>query len=129
MSHPFELGGETLWDAGHHSGLLYLSLARGAAEFLELPTGLTPTAQGSCEIELSTFRAFVQGLYDTWSSAGNPVLRGLTRDLLVTSLVLLDGAGAPIVLQPAHEEALGEEKAAIARSMGQGAGAQAAHRG
>jgi hypothetical protein len=69
-------------------------------------------------MELLTFRAFVQALYDTWSSAGNAVSRGLTRDLLITSLVLLEGAGAPIALRPEHEEALGEEKAAFARSMG-----------
>ncbi|MFJ2262750.1 DUF6086 family protein [Streptomyces sp. NPDC087844] len=122
MSYPYELGGETLWDAGYHSGLLYLSLARGAAEFLELPTGLTPAPQGSCDIELPTFRAFVQGLYGTYSSAGNPVLRGLTRDLLITSLVLLEHAEAPITLKPEHEEDLREGRMVFTRSMGQGRG-------
>ncbi|MFJ8592099.1 DUF6086 family protein [Streptomyces sp. NPDC093598] len=118
MSHPYELGGETLWDAGYHSGRLYLSLARGAAELLELPTGLTPTSQGSCDIELPTFRAFVRGLYGAYSSVGNPVLRGLTRDLLITSLVLLERAEAPITLKPEHEEVLREERAVFTRSMG-----------
>ncbi|MFC7258924.1 DUF6086 family protein [Streptomyces lutosisoli] len=118
MSYPYELGGETLWDAGYHSGQLYASLARGAAEFVKLPTGLTPTPQGSCDIELLTFRSFVQGLYGTYSSTRNPVLHGLTRGLLVTSLVLLERAGAPITLKPEHEEALREEKAAFTRSMG-----------
>ncbi|MYS13334.1 DUF6086 family protein [Streptomyces sp. SID4982] len=118
MSYPFELGEETLWDAGYHSGLLYASLARGAAEFVKLPTGLTATPQGSCDIELSTFRTFVQGLYGTYSSTPSPVLHGLTRGLLVTSLVLLERAGASIMLKPEHEEALREEKTAFARSMG-----------
>ncbi|WP_330348282.1 DUF6086 family protein [Streptomyces sp. NBC_00582] len=118
MSYPYELGGETLWEAGYHSGRLYASLARGAAEFVKLPTGLTPTPQGSCDIELSTFRAFVQGLYTLYSSTSSLVIHGLARGLLVTSLVLLERAGAPITLKPEHEEALREEKAAFARSMG-----------
>ena len=120
LSYPYELGGETLWDAGYFSGKLYASLARGAAEFVELPTGLTPTPQGSCDVELPTFRAFVQGLYAHYSSTSNPVIHGLARGLLVTSLVLLEHAGAPITLKPEHEEALKEEKTAFARSMGQG---------
>ncbi|WP_406271298.1 DUF6086 family protein [Streptomyces sp. NBC_00191] len=118
MSYPFELDGETLWDAGYYSGRLYASLARGAAEFVELPTGLTPSDQGGCDVELHTFRAFVEGLYGTYSSTRNPVLHGLMRGLLVTSLVLLEHAGASITLKPEHEEAFGEEKAALARAMG-----------
>lgn len=118
MSYPFELGGETLWDAGYYSGKLYASLAQGAADYVKLPTGLTPTPQGSSDIELPTFRAFVEGLYNTYSSTHSPVIHGLMRGLLVTSLVLLDRAGASITLEPKHEDALREDKAALARAMG-----------
>ncbi|GGW75187.1 hypothetical protein GCM10010503_60970 [Streptomyces lucensis JCM 4490] len=120
MSYPYELGGEALWDAGYHSGRLYASLARGAAESVGLPTGLTETPHGSCDIDLPTFRAFVQGLYARYSSTSHPVTHGLARGLLVTSLVLLERAGAPLTLKPEHEEALGEEKTAFAHAMGDG---------
>lgn len=93
MSYPFELGGETLWDAGYHSGQLYASLARGAAEFLELPSGLTPNRQGGCDVEPVELQAFVEGLYGLYSSTRNDLLHGLAHGLLVTSLVLLERAG------------------------------------
>ncbi|MFE9765945.1 DUF6086 family protein [Streptomyces sp. NPDC005808] len=118
MSYPFELGGETLWDAGYHSGQLYASLARGAAEFLELPPGLTPNRQGGCDVEPVALQSFVEGLYGLYSSTRNELLHGLAHGLLVTSLVLLERAGGAITLKTEHEEVFREEKAALARSMG-----------
>ncbi|MFC9622230.1 DUF6086 family protein [Streptomyces sp. NPDC056930] len=117
MSYPFELGGETLWDAGYHSGQLYASLARGAAEFLEMPSGLTPNRQGGCDVEPVSFQAFVEALYGIYSSTGNEVLHRLAQGLLVTSLVLLDRAEGAITLRPPHAAALLEEKAVLARAM------------
>ncbi|MFD3916728.1 DUF6086 family protein [Streptomyces sp. NPDC058603] len=117
MSYPFELGGETLWDAGYHSGQLYASVARGAAEFLEVPSGLSPSPQGGCDVELAQFETFVQALHGLYTSTGSEVLHGLTRGLLVTSLVLLERAGGVITLKPSHEAVLLAEKAALARTM------------
>ena len=119
MSYPFEHRGETLWDAGYHSGLLYASLARGAAEFLELPCGLTPSPQGGCEVDPVVFRAFVEGLYGSYSATRNEVLQGLAHGLLVTSLVLLERAGETLTLKREHEAALAEEKTTLAHSMAQ----------
>ncbi|MFE2498418.1 DUF6086 family protein [Streptomyces scopuliridis] len=118
MSYPFELGGETLWDAGYHSGQLYASLARGAAEFLELPSGLTPNDQGGCDVETELFRAFVEGLDGMYSSTKNQVLHGLAHGLLVTSLVLLERAEGEITLTHRYAATLLEEKAVLARAMG-----------
>ncbi|MDX2545266.1 DUF6086 family protein [Streptomyces sp. WI04-05B] len=117
MSYPFEHGTETLWDAGYHGGKLYVSLARGAAEFLELPSGLTPNTQGGCDVDPTTFQAFVEGLYRTYSSTRSELLHGLAHGLLLTSLVLLDRAGGSVPLRPEHQDAFVSEKAALARSM------------
>ncbi|WP_327367211.1 DUF6086 family protein [Streptomyces sp. NBC_01217] len=42
----------------------------------------------------------------------------LPSGLLITSLVLLERAGASVTLKPEHEETLREEKAAFVRAMG-----------
>ncbi|MEU0274148.1 DUF6086 family protein [Streptomyces sp. NPDC006307] len=119
MSYPYELDDETLWEAGYHSGRLYFFLAQGAAEYLELPTGLARNDRiGGCDIELPTSRAFVEGLYDSHSRTNSPLLRGLWHGLLVTSLVLLDMAGPSITLRAEDEEALRGEMASFGRSMG-----------
>ncbi|WP_406418843.1 DUF6086 family protein [Streptomyces sp. NBC_00842] len=119
MSYPYELEDETLWDAGSQSGRLYFSLAQGAAEHIQMPTGLTHNDRlGGCDIELPTFQAFVEGLYDSYSRTNSAVLQGLWRGLLVTSLVLLDMAGSSITLSAEHEDALRSGMASFGRSMG-----------
>ncbi|MGW9034649.1 DUF6086 family protein [Streptomyces sp. NPDC055721] len=119
LSYPYELDGKTLWDAGSESGRLYFSLTRGAAEHIQLPTGLTHIDRlGGCDIELPTFRVFVEGLYDSYSRTNSAVLQRLWRGLLVTSLVLLDMAGSSITLSAEHEEALRSDMASFGCSMG-----------
>ncbi|MFE7569812.1 DUF6086 family protein [Streptomyces sp. NPDC057539] len=118
MSYHFEVGGETLWDAGFRTGQLYAALTRGAAEFLKLPSGLTPNDQGGCDVEVESFQAFVEALDGMYSSTQNQVLHGLAHDLLLTSLVLLERAGGEITLTQRYAAALLEEKPARARLMG-----------
>lgn len=65
----------------------------------------------------AAFRAFIERPYDTYSSPQNEMLHGLAHGLLLTSLVLLDRAGATILLRPEHEDAFGKEKATLTRSM------------
>ncbi|MFE2941794.1 DUF6086 family protein [Streptomyces sp. NPDC059255] len=117
MSYPFETGGETIWDAGYYSGRLYESLACGAAEFLELPSGLTPNDRGGCDVQPAIFRVFVEGLYRHYATTQNPVLHELTCGLLVTSLVMLERAGEEIALTDRDSAALLEEKTRLARAM------------
>ncbi|MFJ5264301.1 DUF6086 family protein [Streptomyces sp. NPDC088387] len=117
MSYPFAYGDETLWEAGHHSGLLYASLARGAADMLGIPSGLTASPEGGCQVSPPVFQEFVERLYQLFSSTSNEVLLGLAHGVLTTSLVLLNRAGGTVELRPQDEAALGKEVAALARSM------------
>ncbi|MEU2281993.1 DUF6086 family protein [Streptomyces sp. NPDC013178] len=117
MSYPFECGDKTVWDAGYYSGQLYASLARGAAEFLEVPSGLTPTREGGCEVDPAALLTFTAQLYDRYSSTRNHVLHSLVHGLLITSLVLVERTGGVIILRPEHEATLGREKSAFAGSM------------
>lgn len=118
MSYPFEHGNDTLWDAGYQTGQLYASLAWGAADFLGLPSGLTPNRpHGSCDVEPEAFQAFAEALYTRYCATNNQVTHNLMHGLLITSLVLLERAGGGVTLRPEHEEAFTAEKAALARSM------------
>ncbi|MFI7501454.1 DUF6086 family protein [Streptomyces sp. NPDC049687] len=117
MSYPFECGDRTVWDAGYHSGQLYASLVQGAAAFLDVPSGLTPTPSGGCEVDPSALLRFTDRLYDLYASTNNEVLLSLAHGPLITSLVLVDRTGGRIALRPEHEVTLGQEKSAFARSM------------
>ncbi|MGW3119634.1 DUF6086 family protein [Streptomyces sp. NPDC001107] len=117
MSYPFEHGDQTLWDAGYHSGQLYFALARGAAEFLDVPSGLTPTHAGGCEVDPAAFSAFTARLYEFCASTHSSVLHSLADGLLVTSLALVERVGGAIALRPEHEASLREKMTVLARSM------------
>ncbi|NEB03759.1 DUF6086 family protein [Streptomyces sp. SID13726] len=117
MSYPFEYGDETIWDAGYHSGKLYASLVPGAARFLDVPSGLTPTPQGGCAVDRELFQVFVERLYGLYTATSNEVLRELAHGLLITSLVLLDRTDGTIELRPEDTAPLNEAKSDLARSM------------
>ncbi|MFI1354058.1 DUF6086 family protein [Streptomyces sp. NPDC020898] len=119
MSYEFDLDGETVWDAGFHSGQLYLQLALGASHVLEVPSGLLPDERkGSCDIELPTFRAFAEKLYEQYARTNNIILRGLVEGPLIVSLVLLDRVASPLALRSEDEELLGRRMGEFRRSMG-----------
>lgn len=117
MSYPFEHGGETLWDAGYSSGRLYHALAEGAAGFLDVPSGLTHTPQGSCAVDREVFQVFTARLYDLYASTYNETLRELGHGVLVTSLVLLDRVGGRVAVAPRDAVGLDEAKARLASTM------------
>ncbi|MEU9709983.1 DUF6086 family protein [Streptomyces sp. NPDC047967] len=118
MSHPFDIDGRTVWDAGSSSGRLYEDMARAAADSLGLASGLVANDQGGCDVDPVAFQRFANGLYDLYAHAGNPVLSGMLRAVLVPSLVLLERTGGELALRPADEEALRTALATAARSMG-----------
>ncbi|WP_416976410.1 DUF6086 family protein [Streptomyces sp. T028] len=117
MSYPFECGNRTVWDAGYHSGQLFASLARGAAEFLDVPAGLTPTREGGCEVDPAALLTFTERLYGHYASTNSEVMHGLAHGLLITSLVLVERTGGTVPLRPEHEASLGWAKNVFARSM------------
>ncbi|MEU2095857.1 DUF6086 family protein [Streptomyces globisporus] len=118
MSHPFDFDGRTVWDAGSSSGRLYEDMARAAAESIGLASGLVANDQGGCDVDAVVFQRFVTGIYDLYARAGNPVLSGMLRAVLVPSLVLLERTGGRLALRPADEEALQADRATAVRSMG-----------
>ncbi|MFF2859002.1 DUF6086 family protein [Streptomyces rubiginosohelvolus] len=118
LSHPFDFDGRTVWDAGSSSGRLYEDMARAAAESIGLASGLVANDQGGCDVDAVVFQRFVTGLYDLYALAGNPVLSGMLRAVLVPSLVLLERTGGRLALRPADEDALQADRATAVRSMG-----------
>ncbi len=119
MSYEFETANRTrtVWDPALNVGKLYVSLAQGVSELLRLPTGLTPNERGGCDVDMETFQAFSQGMYDRYCSTNHLILQGLIRGLLVTSLVMLQNAGGEIIRTPEREMGLLEDHDAFKRGM------------
>ncbi|PAZ16964.1 hypothetical protein CLM62_05175 [Streptomyces sp. SA15] len=119
LSYEFETADRTrtLWDAGYHSGHLYVALAQGAGEMLRLPTGLTPNELGGCDVDLETFQAFTQGMYDSYCSTTSFIMHDLMRGLLLASIVMLEKGGGTIVRVPEREAGLLQKHDTYVRGM------------
>jgi hypothetical protein len=117
LSYFFEVSGETVWDPALRIAKWYIALAESTAGLMQLPTGLTPSEQDTCDIDPKVFRGFVEGLYEVYFSTRHPVQHGLIKGLLLTSMVVLERTGAVISPGSEREQALWEEKQALARSM------------
>ncbi|WP_443042677.1 DUF6086 family protein [Streptomyces sp. NBC_00344] len=117
MSYYFEVDGRTVWDCSLRIGRWFIASAESVAGLIDLPTGLAPSSQDSCDIELKIFRGFVDGLRECYNSTRHPVMHSLMDGLLVTCLVLLERGGTGSVPMNLTENALFERKAIIAQSM------------
>ncbi|MFL4908336.1 DUF6086 family protein [Streptomyces sp. MMS24-I2-30] len=89
----------------------------GAGELLELPTGLTPNERGGADVDISTFQAFTQGLYDTCCATKNVLMHDLLRGLLLASIVMLEKGGGTVVREPDREAGLLDDHEAYVRRM------------
>ncbi|MGV9993956.1 DUF6086 family protein [Streptomyces sp. NPDC003374] len=117
MSYYFEVAGETVWDPSLRIGKWYLSFAKSAAELVQRPTGLTPSDDDTCAVDVQVFRQFVEGLLDCYGSTRHPVQHGLMRGVLLASLVMLERAGVVLEPKTGREAALLEEVEAFAHAM------------
>ncbi|MFJ6139012.1 DUF6086 family protein [Kitasatospora sp. NPDC092286] len=117
MSYYFEVSGETVWDPSLRIGKWYLSFAEAAAELVQRPTGLTPSDDDTCTVNVQVFRQFVDGLLECYASTRHPVQHGLMRGVLLTSLVILERGGVVIAPKSEREASLLGEVEIFARSM------------
>jgi len=117
MSYYFEVAGETVWDPALRIGMWYLSFAESAANLVQRPTGLTPSDDDTCAVDIEVFRQFVEGLLDCYGSTRHPVQHGLMRGLLLASLVILGRGGLTITPKSEREASLLEEVGSFGRAM------------
>lgn len=119
LSYEFETADRTrvLWDPSLTVGRLYVSLAQEAGGLLGLATGLAPNERGGADVDLDTFQAFAQGLYDAYCSTSNFIMHELLRGLLVSSLVLLKKGGGTVARDPEQEAGLLDKHDAYMRAM------------
>jgi hypothetical protein len=117
MSYYFEVLGETVWDPSLRIGKWYLSFATAAAELVQRPTGLTPSDDDTCAVDLPVFRGFVESLLDCYASTRHPVQHGLMRGVLLTSLVILKRGGVVIAPKSERGASVLEEAKVFAHSM------------
>jgi hypothetical protein len=95
MSYSFYVGDEMVWDPALRVGKLYLGQVATVAEVLDLPSGLTPRLDGTCQIEPQVFAAFFAEFQAWYVKSRHPVLLPLAKGVLVVSLALLQRTGQP----------------------------------
>lgn len=119
LSYEFETADRTrtLWDPALRVGQLYVSLAQGAGDQLGLPTGLTPNERGGADVDLETFGAFTQALYDAYCSTRHFIMHDMMRGLLLASIVMLENGGGAIIRVQEREAGLLTEHEAYVRGM------------
>ncbi|MEU3430488.1 DUF6086 family protein [Streptomyces gardneri] len=117
MSYYFEVAGETVWDPSLRIGKWYLSFAETAGKLVQRPTGLTPSDDDTCAVNVQVFRQFVESLLECYASTRHPVQHGLMRGVLLTSLVMLERGGVVISSKSEREAAILREMETFARSM------------
>jgi hypothetical protein len=118
MSYPFLSAGESVWDPALRVGQLYLGQAELVAELTEVPSGLTPLRDGTCDLAPGVFAAFVEHVWRYYNKGRHPANAHLLHGVLLVSLVLLQRSGGP-PLQPGGEvlDALLVEADALERTM------------
>jgi hypothetical protein len=117
MSYYFEVSGETVWDPSLRIGEWYLAFAATAAGLVQRPTGLTPSNDDTCDVNIQVFRRFVEGLLECYASTRHPIQHSLMRAVLLSSLVMLERGGVVIAPKSEREASLLAEVEAFARSM------------
>jgi len=117
MSYPFTVDGETVWDPALRVGLLYAGITEAVSEVLKQPTGLKPSADGTCAIDVAAFHAFVACLRESQASTRHPVYGGLMKGLLAVSLQLAKTTGAELTPMYGDEQAIFGAAADFAGAM------------
>ncbi|GGN60296.1 DUF6086 family protein [Streptomyces kronopolitis] len=117
MSYYFEASGHTVWDPSLRIGKWYLSFAESAADLVHRPTGLKPSDDDTCAVDVQVFRQFVEGLLECYASTRHPVQHGLMRGVLLTSLVMLERVGVEMSPKSEREASILEEVETFAGAM------------
>lgn len=118
MSYPFKTAGVIVWDPALRVGQLYLGQAEVVAGLTEVPSGLVPRRDGSCDLDPEAFASFVEKLWRFYNGGRHPSLGQLLHGVLVVSLVLLKRAGGhPLLSDSEVLDALLTEAAELERTM------------
>ncbi|MGY0004356.1 DUF6086 family protein [Micromonospora sp. I033] len=118
MSYPFQTAEAPVWDPALRVGQLYLGQAELVAGLVEVPSGLVPRRNGTCDLDPERFATFVEHLWRFYNGGRHAALSHLLRGVLVVSLVLLERAGGqPLPAGGEVLDALLTEAAALERTM------------
>ncbi|MFI0904815.1 DUF6086 family protein [Streptomyces sioyaensis] len=97
-------------------GKWYLSFAESTTDLVHRPTGLTPSDDDTCAVDMQTFRQCVEAPLECYASTRHPVQHGLMRGVLLAPLVMVE-RGGEISSKPEREVSLFEEMEIFAGSM------------
>jgi hypothetical protein len=118
MSYTFQTSDAAVWDPALRVGRLYLGQADLVAGLTEVPSGLTPRRDGTCEIDPEVFATFVEHLWRFYAEGRHPALALMLRGVLLVSFVLLKRSdGQPFPAGGDVLDALLTEAAELERTM------------
>jgi hypothetical protein len=117
MSLPFELDGAKVWDPALGIGNMFIALAGAAAEVLGQQSGMAVRRDGTCEIDSTAFRPFVEALRKAYVSTNHPVHHQQIAGILLVSLELLDRGGVQLDASTEADNQILREARALGQKM------------
>lgn len=94
VSQYFKVGDQVLWNPSNAVAGLFMRSAEALAPETGLSTGLSPMQNDECEIDLTSFAAFVSALVERYERSNHPILHSLMDGFIATALVLVARGGA-----------------------------------
>jgi hypothetical protein len=88
VSYSFTAGEKVVWDPALRVGKLFLGQAEAVAAVLELPSGLTPQRDGTCQVDPQVFGTFVAELQTWHLKSRHAELLLLTKGVLTVAVAL-----------------------------------------
>lgn len=93
MSQYFDVGDETLWNPSNGASRMFQRQVALFEAELELPSGIGPMENDTCEIDPATFETFVNALLAQHRRTSHAILLALCEGFTATVLVLAERAG------------------------------------
>ncbi|MBT2408893.1 MULTISPECIES: DUF6086 family protein [unclassified Streptomyces] len=110
MSQYYDVGDQTLWNPSNGASRLFMSQVSVYQAEVGLPSGIGTMKADACQIDSTTFKAFVDALLAWHRRTSHAVMAALSEGFVATVLVLAERAGIEVNWQPADCPEGGEIK-------------------
>ncbi|MGD3111934.1 DUF6086 family protein [Streptomyces sp. YGL11-2] len=96
LSQYFDMGDQTLWNPSNGASRLFIGQVNVYEAEVGLPSGIGPMKADECQIDPTTFTAFVDALLAWHRRTSHVVMTALSEGFIATVLVLAERAGIEV---------------------------------